>query len=81
MCPVSGISYPEPAPHTFSFNSPQGACPHCKGLGMITKADLSKIIPNKSKSIALGGITPIGVKRETLLFSQLEGIAKKYEFS
>jgi excinuclease ABC subunit A len=81
MCPVSGISYPEPAPHTFSFNSPQGACPHCKGLGMITKADLSKIIPNDSKSIALGGITPIGVKRDTLLFSQLEGIAKKYEFS
>lgn len=81
MCPVSGISYPEPAPHTFSFNSPQGACPHCKGLGMITKADLSKIIPNDSKSISGGGITPIGVKRETLLFSQLEGIAKKYEFS
>lgn len=81
MCPVSGISYPEPAPHTFSFNSPQGACPHCKGLGMITKADLSKIVPNQTKSIAGGGITPIGVKRETLLFSQLEGIAKKYEFS
>ncbi|PKO97122.1 MAG: excinuclease ABC subunit UvrA [Bacteroidetes bacterium HGW-Bacteroidetes-7] len=81
MCPVSGISYPEPAPHTFSFNSPQGACPHCKGLGMISKADLSKIIPNNSKSIATGGITPIGVKRDTLLFSQLEGIAKKYEFS
>lgn len=81
MCPVSGISYPEPAPHTFSFNSPQGACPHCKGLGMITKADLTKIVPNQTKSIAGGGITPIGVKRETLLFSQLEGIAKKYEFS
>lgn len=81
MCPKSGISYPEPAPHTFSFNSPQGACPHCKGLGMINKADLSKIIPNDKISIAKGAITPIGVMRNTLLFRQLEGIAKKYEFS
>ncbi|MDP3453261.1 MAG: excinuclease ABC subunit UvrA [Bacteroidales bacterium] len=81
MCPHSGISYPEPAPHTFSFNSPQGACPHCKGLGMINKADLSKIIPNDSISIAKGGITPVGVMRDTLLFRQLEGIAKRYEFS
>ncbi len=81
MCPQSGISYPEPAPHTFSFNSPQGACPHCKGLGMINKADLSKIIPNDKTSIANGGITPIGVMRDTLLFRQLEGIAKRYEFS
>ena len=81
MCPQSGISYPEPAPHTFSFNSPQGACPHCKGLGMINKADLTKIIPNDKISIANGGITPLGVMRDTLLFRQLEGIAKKYEFS
>ncbi|MDP3436312.1 MAG: excinuclease ABC subunit UvrA [Bacteroidales bacterium] len=81
MCPQSGISYPEPAPHTFSFNSPQGACPHCKGLGMINKADLSKIIPNDKISIANGGITPLGVMRDTLLFRQLEGIAKRYEFS
>lgn len=81
MCPKSGISYPEPAPHTFSFNSPQGACPHCKGLGMINKADLTKIIPNDKISIANGGITPLGVMRDTLLFRQLEGIAKKYEFS
>ncbi len=81
MCPETGISYPEPAPHTFSFNSPQGACPHCKGLGMISKADLSKIIPDDSLSIANGGIVPIGNMRENLLFRQLEGIAKKYEFS
>ncbi len=81
MCPQSGLSYPEPAPHTFSFNSPQGACPHCKGLGMINKADLSKIIPDDSLSIAKGGITPVGVMRDTLLFRQLEGIAKRYEFS
>lgn len=81
MCPQSGLSFPEPAPHTFSFNSPQGACPHCKGLGMINKADLTKIIPNDTISIANGGITPVGVMRDTLLFRQLEGIAKKYEFS
>jgi len=81
MCPETGISYPEPAPHTFSFNSPQGACPHCKGLGMITKADLSKIIPDDTVSIAKGGIIPIGHMRDNLLFRQLEGIAKKYEFS
>ena len=81
MCPASGVSYAEPAPHTFSFNSPQGACSHCKGLGMISKADLSKIIPNNTKSIANGGITPLGVMRNTLLFAQLEGIAKKYDFS
>ncbi len=81
MCPASGISYAEPAPHTFSFNSPQGACPHCKGLGMIAKADLAKIMPNDAVSIADGGITPLGVMRNTLLFAQLEGIAKKYEFS
>lgn len=81
MCPASGISYAEPAPHTFSFNSPQGACPHCKGLGIISKADLAKIIPDYSVSIASGGIPPLGVLRNTLLFAQLEGIAKKYEFS
>lgn len=81
MCPVTGISYPEPAPHTFSFNSPQGACPHCKGLGVIAKADMSKIIPNDSISIAKGGIVPLGPMRENMLFAQLEGIARKYEFS
>lgn len=81
MCPASGISYAEPAPHTFSFNSPQGACPHCKGLGMISKADLSKIIPDDTISIASGGIPPLGVLRNTLLFAQLEGVAKKYGFS
>jgi excinuclease ABC subunit A len=81
MCPETGISYPEPAPHSFSFNSPQGACPHCKGLGMIAKADLSKIIPDDKISIAKGGIAPIGQLRDNLLFRQMEAIAKKYEFS
>ncbi|MFA5712861.1 MAG: excinuclease ABC subunit UvrA, partial [Bacteroidales bacterium] len=81
MCPVSGLSLPEPAPHSFSFNSPQGACPKCKGLGILMKADLEKIIPNSSLSIAKGGIKPIGEMRDTLLFRQIEGIAKKYNFS
>lgn len=81
MCPQTGISYPEAAPHTFSFNSPQGACSHCKGLGMITKADLSKIIPDDSVSIADGAIVPLGAMRDNLVFRQLEGIAKRYEFS
>lgn len=81
MCPESGLSYPEPAPFTFSFNSPQGACPHCKGLGMISKADISKIIPDNSKSIASGAITPIGAFKNNMVFAQIEAIAKKYGFS
>jgi len=81
MCPQSGLSFSEPAPHTFSFNSPQGACPHCKGLGMISRADISKIIPDMSISIAKGGIKPVGDMRNTYVFRQLEGIAKKYDFS
>lgn len=81
VCPTSGLSFPEPAPHSFSFNSPQGACPTCKGLGHINKADLTKIIPDMSKSIAQGGVKPVGEMSNTLLFRQMEGIAKKYEFS
>lgn len=81
MCPESGLSYPEPAPYTFSFNSPQGACPHCKGLGMISKADISKIIPDNSKSISSGAITPIGSFKNNMVFAQIEAIAKKYGFS
>jgi len=81
ICPDSGISLPEPAPHTFSFNSPQGACPHCRGLGTISAADLTKIIPDGSKSIAEGGIISIGAKRENTLFAILEGVARKYGFS
>lgn len=81
MCPESGISYSEPAPHSFSFNSPHGACPHCKGLGMISKADISKIIPDDSKSISAGAITPIGSFKNNMVFSQIEAIAKKYGFS
>ncbi|NLA15863.1 MAG: excinuclease ABC subunit UvrA [Bacteroidales bacterium] len=81
MCPESGLSFPEPAPHSFSFNSPMGACPACKGLGFTTRIDLNKIIPNPSLSIAQGGFEPIGKQRDTTLFNHLEGIAKKYGFS
>lgn len=81
MCPTTGLSYSEPAPHNFSFNSPQGACPKCKGLGHLTQMDMYKIIPNPNKSIAEGGIEPIGKPKNTLLFAQLQAVAKKYDFT
>lgn len=81
MCPTTGISYDEPAPHTFSFNSPQGACPHCNGIGTVSEADLSKIIPNPKLSIKKGGIEPLGPYKSSLIFWQLEAIAAKHEFS
>ncbi|MCL2097260.1 MAG: excinuclease ABC subunit UvrA [Bacteroidales bacterium] len=81
MCPSTGISYPEPAPHFFSFNSPQGACPHCSGLGAITKIDIKKIIPDNKISIKKGGIAAIGKYRDTQPFRVLEAIAQKYDFS
>lgn len=80
MCPTTGISYNEPAPHTFSFNSPQGACPHCNGLGVVAEADVKKIIPDRKKSIARGGIEPLGPERSNILFLQIEAIAKKHGF-
>ncbi|MGM0528553.1 MAG: excinuclease ABC subunit UvrA [Bacteroidota bacterium] len=81
MCPTTGISYNEPAPHTFSFNSPQGACPRCNGLGVISEVDVKKIIPDDSLSIRKGGIEPIGKYRNMWIFWQLEAIANKYGFS
>lgn len=81
MCPTTGISYNTPAPHTFSFNSPQGACPSCNGLGYIHEIDEKKLIPNPRKSIRKGGIEPLGEYRNILLFTQLEAIAEKYGFS
>lgn len=81
ICPESGISLPEPAPHTFSFNSPQGACPHCKGLGVVASVDRDKIIPDPSMSIAEGGILPFGQRRDNLTFRLLESVARKYKFS
>jgi len=80
MCPTSGISYNEPAPHSFSFNSPHGACERCNGLGEINEVDIRKIIPDRGKSIKSGGINPLGPYRNTLIFWQLEAIADKYGF-
>jgi excinuclease ABC subunit A len=81
MCPVSGISYNEPAPHTFSFNSPQGACPSCNGLGKVSEVDVKKIIPDTSLSIRDGGLEPLGKYRNMWIFWQLEAIAEKYKFT
>ncbi len=79
MCPTTGISYADPAPNRFSFNSPEGACPKCKGLGYINEIDLDKIIPDKSLSIAAGGIVPLGKYRNQMIFWQIDAILQKYE--
>ena len=81
ICPDSGISFPEPAPHTFSFNSPAGACPVCNGLGIVREVDMAKIVPDPSLSIADGGIAPLGKKRDNAVFTVLEAVARKYGFS
>jgi excinuclease ABC subunit A len=81
MCPTSGISYNEPAPHSFSFNSPQGACPHCNGLGIINDVDIRKIIPDDTKSIRQGALLPVGSYKNSLIFWQLEAIARRYDFT
>lgn len=78
MCPTSGISYDEPAPHNFSFNSPHGACPHCKGLGYVNQIDMDKIIPDKNLSIHNGAIAPLGKHKSTTIFWQIEAILEKY---
>ena len=79
--PESGISLREPAPHSFSFNSPEGYCPHCKGLGMIVDVNIDSIIPDRSASIADGGIAPLGKLRQNKKFDILRSIARKYGFS
>ena len=81
VCPDTGISLAEPAPHSFSFNSPQGYCTHCKGLGIIVDVNMDTIIPNRSVSIADGGIIPLGKIRETKKFDVIRSIARKYNFS
>lgn len=81
MCPTTGISYPEPEPNTFSFNSPYGACDHCSGLGVVSEVDISKIIPDPSLSIHKGGIAVIGPYKNTQLFRELDALAAKYHFS
>ncbi|MGB5362954.1 MAG: excinuclease ABC subunit UvrA [Aureibaculum sp.] len=80
MCPSSGISYPQPEPNSFSFNSPKGACDHCNGLGTVNEVNLNKIIPNTDLSILNGGITPLGEKKSTWIFKQIELIAERYNF-
>lgn len=79
MCPTSGISYSDPAPNNFSFNSPQGACPHCKGLGYISQIDLNKVIPNRKLSIHEGGIVPLGKYKSQMIFWQIDAILQRYE--
>ena len=80
MCPTSGISYPEPEPNTFSFNSPYGACEKCNGLGYVTEVDLKKIIPDEKKSIKNGAIIPLGTYKNSQIFRQIEALGEKYGF-
>ena len=81
MDPESGLSYETPSPNSFSFNSPYGACPNCKGLGKVNKVDLDLVIPDKDKSINDGGIAPLGAPRDNYSFKQLRALAKKYKVS
>lgn len=81
MCPSTGISYSEPAPHNFSFNSPQGACHKCNGLGRISEIDLDKIIPDRKVSIGKGGIAPLGPQKNSLIWWQIEALGEKYDFN
>ena len=79
MCPTTGISYSDPAPNNFSFNSPQGACPHCKGLGIINQIDLGKVIPDRKLSIYEGGIVPLGKYKNQMIFWQIDALLKKHD--
>jgi excinuclease ABC subunit A len=81
MCAETGISYEEPSPNTFSFNSPYGACPHCKGLGQIHRVDIDSVMPDRSLSVEKGGIAPLGEARETFTYKQVEQLAKQNKFS
>ena len=79
MCPVTGLSYREPAPHNFSFNSPQGACPRCKGLGIVNQIDVEKVIPNREQSIYEGAVIPLGKYKNSMIFWQISALLEKYE--
>lgn len=81
MCPTTGISYDEPAPNSFSFNSPYGACPKCSGIGSIPEIDMKSIFPDPSKSIKQGGIAPLGEYRDTWIYQQMQVIGKKFGFT
>ena len=79
MCPVTGLSYREPAPHNFSFNSPQGACPKCKGLGVVNQIDIDKVIPDRELSISEGAVIPLGKAKNSMIFWQITALLEKYE--
>ena len=79
MCPTTGISYSDPAPNIFSFNSPEGACPRCKGMGFVNEIDVKKVIPDTSQSIHDGGIAPLGKYKNQMIFWQIAAILDKYE--
>ncbi len=81
MCPSTGVSFNDPAPHTFSFNSPQGACPRCGGLGEEARFDVAKIIPNSKKSIRTGAIEPLGKHKNNMLFAVMEKLGARYDFT
>jgi len=81
MCPSTGISYPQPEPNSFSFNSPKGACNHCNGLGNINEVNIEKIIPNSELTILGGGIAPLGEQKSTWIFKQIELIAERHNFT
>src|SRR5882672_1584775 len=81
MCEDTGISYEEPSPNSFSFNSPYGACPTCKGLGSIYQVNMDAVIPNRNISISNGAVIPLGVERESYIFKQVQHLAKKMKFS
>ena len=78
MCPTTGMSYADPAPHNFSFNSPQGWCPRCKGLGVVNLIDIDKVIPNRGLSVKDGGIAPLGRARNQMIFWQMEALLERY---
>lgn len=78
MCPTTGMSYGDPAPNKFSFNSPEGACPRCKGLGYVNEIDINKIMPDMKLSIKQGGIIPLGKYKNQMIFWQIDAILEKY---
>ncbi|MDE6570430.1 MAG: excinuclease ABC subunit UvrA [Alistipes sp.] len=81
MCPSTGMAFEDPAPHTFSFNSPKGACPHCNGLGVEAVCDIAKIIPDKKRSLREGAVEPLGKYRDNLLFLLLGMLGRRYDFT
>ena len=79
MCPVTGLSYRDPAPHNFSFNSPQGACPRCKGLGFVSLIDMDKVIPDRNLSVYEGAIVPLGKYKNSMIFWQIDALLERYD--